>query len=160
MLTQEQVQSMFDYHSDGHLVWKIKKPGVVKGSIAGTLDTNGYHKIMINYKYAGVHRLIFLFHHGFLPKYIDHIDGNKSNNKICKLRECSHVQNCQNRKKSTRNTSGYKGVSWHIRHKKYIASIQIDGKLKYLGSFEKAIDAYSAYTKAALNYYGDFARLL
>ena len=160
MLTQDLILLMFDYHPDGYLIWKIKKRGVIKGSIAGTLDTNGYRKIMINYKFIGVHRLVYLYHHGYLPAYIDHIDGNKLNNKISNLRECTSSQNGQNKKRPKNNTSGYKGVSWHIRQKKYTASIQINGKLKYLGSFAKAIDAYNAYKKAALEHYGEFARLL
>jgi len=63
--------------------------------------------------------LIFLYHHGYLPKFVDHIDGNKKNNRIENLREATKSQNAMNQKVSTRNTSGIKGVMWHKRDKKW-----------------------------------------
>ena len=74
-------------------------------------------------------------HKGYLPDILDHIDGNKLNNRIENLRECTEVQNCYNAKTPKNNTSGIKGVSWSKRLKKWRAQIQVNGKKKSLGFF-------------------------
>ena len=86
---------------------------VKSGDIAGSLNkTNKYYQIRLNYKNYLVHRLIFLYHHNYLPKVIDHIDRNKLNNKIENLREVTHSQNLMNCKSYKNSSSKYKGVTW------------------------------------------------
>jgi len=99
--------------------------------------------------------------HKFLTGFslTDHIDNNPLNNKKSNLRECSQKENTRNFSLSRRNTTGYKGVHWDKNRNKYQAYIQQDGKRKHLGRFENIIDAAQAYNKAALKYYGEFARL-
>jgi hypothetical protein len=99
------------------------------------------------------HRLIFLWHHGFLPERIDHIDGCSLNNKIENLRAVTQSQNLQNTNKRKTNTSGYKGVSWSKQRKCWIASITVNHKCRNLGGFKTKELAYEAYQLAAAKYH-------
>ena len=165
MLTQKEVRDYFDY-TDGILYWKVQKSNVVKvGQPAGSLDERtGYYRIHINSKLYKTHRFIFLYHHGYLPEFVDHIDNIKLNNKINNLREATKSQNCMNQKVSTRNTTGIKGVMWHKRDKKWYVQIRVNSKCHSFGYYDDkelaelvAIEAtnklhkeFSAY-KGALN---------
>jgi len=88
-------------------------------------------------------------------KQIDHKDGNGLNNQKKNLRACTHQQNQANRR-PTKGTSKYKGVC--CRNKKWQSYIRIDGKRIHLGYFDSEIDAAMSYDRAALQYFGDFAR--
>lgn len=91
--------------------------------------------------------------------HIDHEDRNPLNNHKNNLRFCTYSENSRNRGKPTTNTSGYKGVSWFKRDKKWKAQIMVEGKGFCLGSFKNKIDAARAYNRAALKYHGEFACL-
>ena len=93
---------------------------------------------------------------------IDHEDTNGLNNQRHNLRSASYRQNSMNRNKSSHGTSSqYKGVHFGKRERKFIAQIKVNEKLIYLGTFditqEKA--AALAYDAAALEHFGEFARL-
>ena len=148
-LTQEQLHELFEYR-DGDLYWKPSK--------AGTVDGSGYLQTGIQGRYFKNHRLIFLMHHGYLPSLIDHIDGNKLNNKIENLRPATRSQNSFNSMKSKINKSGVKGVSWRENLKKYRARIYANKKTYELGHFEKLEDAERAVMEARLKYHGEFAK--
>jgi len=126
MITQDKIEKLFVY-DEGELIWKI---GPKKGLVAGYVrPPQNYRYIGINGKYHSAHRLIYLLHHGILPKYIDHIDNNVYNNNIENLRECSLTQNSLNSKKSKLNTSGYKGISFYQNMNKWCAKTSIDNKV-------------------------------
>lgn len=88
----------------------------------------------------------------------DHIDGDKHNNSRGNLRLASDSENKCNRFRPSNNTSGYKGVSWHIRNKKWTAQIIKEGKRKHLGSFDDIEAAHLAYVEAAKEIHGNFAK--
>jgi hypothetical protein len=155
MLTQELVTNLFSYTESGDLIWKKRGKSRKFGVVAGYIRKDGYKLTRINTKPYLIHRLIFLYHHGYLPKYIDHIDRNPANNRIENLREATHSQNHGNITKQSNNTSGYKGVSWNKGHKRWVVTFR--GKL--LGRFTDVILAAEAYDKAAFEYYGEFSRL-
>lgn len=89
----------------------------------------------------------------------DHIDGNGLNNQRSNLRIATHSQNGKNRGKCNNNTSGFKGVSWNKKNKRWQANIKINGKRKYLGEFTSKELAHIAYCEACTKYHGEFANL-
>ena len=155
-LTQDLLRELFNY-KDGHLYWKSKPNSRIDISKPAGSIWNGYVRIRINGKSYRAHRLVFLVHHGYLPKEIDHIDGNKSNNAIENLRPATHSQNAHNAGKRKDNTSGFKGVTWYKPAKKWLARIKFKGKQNHLGYFDTAEQAYAAYCQAANKLHKEFA---
>ena len=134
-LTLSRVHELFDY-KDGNLIWKFAKSRRVKtGDIAGYLAHEGYIDIGVDGGIYKAHRLIYFYHNGYFPLFIDHIDGNRSNNKIQNLRSATISQNAMNQKISTKNSSGVKGVYWHKRDKKWVVQLKVNFKRHYFGYF-------------------------
>ena len=155
-LTQQKIQALFDY-KEGILFWKTDRAhGKIKaGTEAGCLTSKGYKRLMIEYKEYPTHRIIFLYHHGYLPKIIDHIDGNPLNNCIENLRESDSISNQYNRRKGVNNTSGCKNVSWNKKSQKWQIHVRHNKKIHcwYVKDFELAeLIAQEARTK----FHGDF----
>lgn len=92
-------------------------------------------------------------------EYVDHIDGNPLNNVISNLRICTKKQNEYNQKRRMDNSSGYKGVSYCNRRKRYRAYINKDGHQFHVGYYHHAEEAANAYNKKAKELFGDYARL-
>lgn len=92
---------------------------------------------------------------------VDHINGDTLDNRKQNLRLCTHRQNQMNRKKSRRKnlTSEYKGVYWCKFSRKWYAQICVHKKSVKLSSHDSEIEAALAYNKAAIEYFGEFARL-
>lgn len=165
-LSQDLLKELFDYR-DGHLYWKVyKASNAQEGDLAGCEGGGGgrYQVIRVNDKLYLTHRLIFLYHHGYLPNFLDHIDRNKSNNHIENLREATKAQNGMNSDKRKSHggkptSSDYKGCCWDKSRGKWMAYIQIDEKRKQLGRFDSELEAARAYNHAALEHYGEFAKL-
>lgn len=103
-----------------------------------------------------MHRYICMAPEGY---EVDHINGNKLDNRIKNLRIVKPAQNHFNRAKQSNNKTGFKGVCWDKSRSKYIASIQANGKQKNLGRFDSPIDAAKAYNKAAVELHGEYVRL-
>jgi len=130
------------------------------GQVAGSLSPDGYIRIRIADRARLASRLAWLYVHGEPPKgEIDHENYNKTDNRICNLRDGTHSNNQHNRTAYSNNKSGYKGVSWHKDHKKWRASIKVHGKVIHLGYFQSAEEARDAYNNAAPIYHGKYARL-
>lgn len=89
---------------------------------------------------------------------VDHINADSLDNRRSNLRLATNTENTRNQRRSIRNTSGLKGVSWHKNNRKWGASIKVNGRKKYLGSFDRPEDAHRAYREAAALYHGDYAR--
>jgi len=135
-LTLSRVHELFDY-KDGNLIWKFAKSRRVKtGDIAGYLAHEGYIDIGVDGGIYKAHRLIYFYHNGYFPLFIDHIDGNRSNNKIQNLRSATISQNAMNQKISTKNSSGVKGVYWHKRDKKWVVQVKVNSKYQSFGYYE------------------------
>ena len=157
--TQEQLKNLFTYNPDtGELIRKISSGGFKKGSVAGSLTKYGYLCVRVNYRLYQIHRLIWVYVHGYFPnKDIDHINRVRTDNRLENLREATRSQNLRNKEKSNKNISGYKGVSFFARDKKWMASIQINGKKKYLGYFDTPLSAHEAYKNFAEKHFGEFS---
>jgi hypothetical protein len=142
MLTKEFVQSRYEY-KDGHLIAKFNKGNVKRGDIVGkSLDKDGYKKTSIKNKKARIHRLIFLWHNGYLPEVVDHINGDKLDNRIENLRAANPLINSHNKVKHRQGIPP--GVSYHSRDKRWQA-YKPDGKKRiYLGYFDNIEQAKAA----------------
>lgn len=93
-------------------------------------------------------------------KYIDHINGDKLDNRKENLRFCTQRENSKNVKVERKNnTSGYKGVAWKKQNKKWRASIFLNYKNIHIGYYDTKEKAALAYNEAAIKYHGEFARL-
>lgn len=156
-LTQDEIKSLFDY-KNGKLVWKIKPNRNIRvGDAAGSMDSRGY----LQTKHNGIvylnHRLIWLMHYGYLPEQIDHINGNRMDNRIENLRPATKQQNQHNAKRRVDNRSGVKGVSWLKDSRKWRADIQINGKRHCLGRFDSIENAKEFIMLAREMMHGNFA---
>jgi len=157
----EELNELFNYDPDtGLFTWKKTLSNrAVAGSIAGSLQSQGYIYISINGKKYSAHRLAYKVFHGSDPvDQIDHIDMDKSNNRIANLRDATNTQNSGNTGPYKTNTSGIKGVYWVSGRKKWRARIMCNGKKIDLGYYQIKEEAALAYEKAAKEYFGDFAR--
>ncbi len=158
-LTQEYLKSILHYDpKTGLWRWTVPKIHRDLSKPAGSPE-NGYLIIVIDCVNYRAHRLAFLYMTGAWPeKDVDHKDLNRSNNKWENLREADDRKNQGNQNAYLNNKSGYKGVSWDKKAKKWKAQIGMNGKRINLGRFEKIEDASFAYEEAAINYFKEFAR--
>lgn len=158
----EYYHSLFRY-DDGQLIWKVSPCNRVHiGDTAGTIGAAGYIYVRIDGKGCRIHRVIYHMFHGHCPpkpKVIDHVDNNPLNNRIENLREATPSQNRMNTSKVKNTTSGFMGVSWHKKNKKWAVAIRINGKKKFVGNFDDEIEAALAYNKAALERDPNFSKL-
>lgn len=142
-------------HESGKFSWA--KNGSGRQRSPGHICKDGYLMIMVSGKtYAG-HRLAwFLFHKSWPAAWIDHADGNRSNNRIDNLRPATVNENARNAGIRSDNTSSIKGVCWHKRSSKWRAQIYVNGKAKSLGAFDIKDDAAEAYAEASRNLHGEY----
>jgi hypothetical protein len=141
MITQERVRELFLY-KDGSLFWQVCRGHVSEGSMAGTPNKDGYLHVGVDGKHYKAHRLIFLYHFGYLPEHeVDHIDRDRSNNKIENLREVSRTCNMRNSTQRSRTSSGVKGLAWHKPTQKWLARIMVHSTRKHLGTYSDFTEA-------------------
>lgn len=153
-LDQTYVRSIFKYHKDGYLIRTKRTTNRVHvGDIAGTLDQTGYYNVRVLGKVCKLHRVIFLYHHGYFPEnVIDHIDRNPLNNRIENLREVSISCNMHNASIRCDNKYTVTGVYWHKRDKYWFARITDNGKRKIVSPFSEFKDAVLARYNLELAY--------
>ena len=122
------------------------------------VNGNGYQQISLKKKNKTVHRLVmetFAFNI-YNKRFIDHIDGNKTNNCIFNLRYATQQENNFNQKLRCDNTSGYKGVLWHKKREKWVAQIYLKTKLIHIGYYNDKEDAIEARRRKARELFGCF----
>lgn len=147
------LQKALKYENDtGRFVWITGSRNRFRkvGGEAGTINRWGYRAISFGGKYLMAHRLAWLYTNGEWPiNEIDHINGDRLDNRIENLRDVSRSINAQNiRSARCDSESKALGVSWSKCKRKWIASIVTNGKQKYLGSFAAMEDASEAYLAA------------
>lgn len=119
------------------------------GAVAGFIDVQGYNIIGIDRQPRRAHRLAWLYCFGRLPEQnIDHINGDRSDNRITNLRDVSYAENSRNAARPVINTSGVHGVFWHRRDRRWTATIGVDGVKVNLGNFP-TIEAAAEVRRAA-----------
>lgn len=159
-ITRERALELFDYDAEtGRLVWKARanNNGVPAGKEAGSFDNgSGYRIVGADGKKLFVHRVAFLIAHGYLPPVIDHINQDKTDNRICNLRPADKRLNAFNAKMLTSNTSGYRGVSLESKTGKWVARINDGKRYRMIGRYVTKEDAAEAYRIEAIAIAGDF----
>lgn len=136
----------------GEIIWKR---GRRKGKLASYINRQGYIHVYLNGKSRLAHRLVYKYWYGSdPPEYIDHINGIKTDNRLCNLRAANAKENSRNR--GATGKSEYKGVGWHKPKSKWRACIRINGKHKFLGYYSEELDAAEAYNHAAKTIHKDF----
>jgi len=157
MITQERLKELFVY-GDGELVRRVSVSSNAKaGDIAGSLHSDGYTRIFVDNKIYLAHRLIWLYHYGYLPKYLDHKYGKENGDYLWNLRSCTSSQNQHNSNIYINNTSGFKGVSWHKPSGKWRARIMANGSWDCLGLFYDKEVAAQVIRIERLKIHGEFA---
>ena len=150
-LTKERLKEVVTFDdTTGIFVRKLKAKRAVVGRTLGYKKSNGYIALSIDGQKYFAHRLAWLYVYGEFPKNdIDHIDGNRTNNKIKNLRDVSRTENLQNIKiaKSHNKSTGILGAYLHMSGK-FMSRIKVNKKDVYLGLFETAEQANQAYLKA------------
>jgi hypothetical protein len=128
-ITQAELKEEVNYDSEtGLFTWNKRKFGVTLGMGAGSIN-DGYLCIKVKGKSYKAHRLAWLYETGAWPKeQIDHIDGNRLNNKICNLREARLIDNAKNRCVSRTSKTGIRGVWWNKIRQRYEAYISHNKK--------------------------------
>lgn len=117
------------------------------------LATRGY---ITNNKVGKLHQFIMNPQDGLV---IDHVNGDKLDNRESNLRTCTQQQNTMNRSTSSNNTSGHTGVCFDSRRNKWFAHIQINGKRKFLGYFKTKEEAAEVRRQAEIDYFGEYRRV-
>jgi hypothetical protein len=148
--TQKELIELFDYHPNGILTSKYAKTNRKIGAVVGVKNKYGYLSAKLNKKTYYVHRLIWTICNGTIPEGfdVDHINGNRSDNIIKNLRLVTRQGNNQNLRSAKSNSkTKLLGACFHKRSKKFVAQIRENGKYKYLGLFDTALDAHNAYLK-------------
>jgi hypothetical protein len=154
-LTADELRALLHYDPlTGEFVWAARpRSGVKAGQPAGNKSPL-YHRIRINRIEYKAHRLAWLYVHGRWPTgVIDHINGDKLDNRLANLRECSQSENLANRTHQKNSKSGMKGVGKLKGHDLWRATLCG----QHLGTFKTAEEAASAYRAAAAAKFGEFA---
>lgn len=140
MKTQVELKELFHYDP---ITGEFLRVGLVNPHTKKIIKCNrkintqsrGYFQVGIGDKVHPVHRVIWVWMTGELPNEIDHIDGDRSNNKWSNLRDASRKENCKNLGVGTKNTSGVIGVTRTKGTDRYVAFITVNGERIYLGSY-------------------------
>lgn len=155
ILTHKRLKELLHYDPmTGLFTWKERLSNRVKaGDVAGTIKS-GYVFIGIDTNIYRAHRLVWLYVRGkFPPNEIDHINHDKSDNRVNNLSLATHKENGRNQSLNKTNTSGVMGVNWHKSRNRWRARIMVNQSEIYLGRFVNFIDAVAA-RKAAEKKYG------
>lgn len=161
MITVERLRTLFDYSEEtGNFIRKITVANKKAGSIAGYLSEQGYIRMEIDGHAYFAHQLAYMWMVGVFPKnLIDHINGNRKDNRFLNLRLCNNFENTRNHKIRKDNKSGFIGVYKHSVNNSWCAHIKAGEKLIYLGSFKSPEEAAKIRDEAARKLHGEFAAL-
>ena len=148
-MDQQRLRELLDYDAEtGVFTWRVSQGRGYAGAVAGTVRQDGYIAIKLDGRLYKAHRLAWLHEHGEFPDdEIDHINGDRSDNRPGNLRVVTRLINAQNRRRSqSNNRAGILGVSRH--RNRWQAQIEVAGKNKHLGCFNTQEAAHAAYVAA------------
>jgi hypothetical protein len=152
MLTAEEARRVWKYNAEtGEFFWRISPSKKVKaGDVAGSRQGEGYWRVKAQGKAYLAHRVAWLIVFGRWPvDEIDHVNGNRADNRLVNLREATSAQNKYNKEL---------GVGARLDGGKWQASIRVSGRWRGLGRYRSKEDATNAYRKAAKELRGQYFR--
>lgn len=149
-MTREELRKIIRYDPDTGLFTRTD------GSPCGYVMNTGYREISVNNKKWLAHRLAFVYMEDSLPKYVDHVNQIKDDNRWCNLRPCSHAENMRNTKIRSTSLTGVRNVRLHKRSGLYNVALKITGKVKSLGYYKDLELAALVAEEARYKYYGKF----
>lgn len=164
-MTRDEVRAALDYDPDtGVFRWRVRPDRDhswnlrFSGEVAGNTMTHGYRCMNILGKLHLAHRLAWLWMTGEMPAgHIDHINGDRSDNRWCNLRLATNSQNQMNRALSPKNVSGVKGVTWNKKQKTWVAHLTVNEKQMHLGQSRSLDVAVKLRRDAEAKYHGEYA---
>lgn len=158
---RETLRELLEYRpTTGEFIRQRAQGGMASDTIAGTLGPDGYVRLSVYKKKYLAHRLAWFVMTGAWPvNEVDHINGNRSDNRWENLRAATRAQQSMNSCKSRANSSGYKGVRWDKDRGKWLVRIKLNRISRNLGRFDDLSVAKDVYAKAARAAFGDFARV-
>lgn len=150
MITQKRLKQLVEYdYTTGVFTRKVSRGGNIKGSTCGSKRSDGYLQIILDGRCYKAHRLAFIYVTGEEPQgAVDHINHLRTDNAWSNLRDVTTSVNNRNRSMCTRNTSGYVGVSWCGRIKRWRAKYRAGGKSVYVGCYTDRHEAGKAVKEA------------
>jgi len=131
----------------GEVRWLVKRTQnstANVGDLAGSLDENGYRRVMFDGKKMRVHRLAFVFMGQPVPEQVDHINGDRSDNRWCNLRPSNAQHNARNACRRKDSETAVTGVTFSKAHGKWKVRVNRSGVTEYLGLFANLLDAAAA----------------
>ena len=147
-MTKERALELF-IHRDGALFNRVRRgPLALAGQQVGSPNKWGYLQVQVDERSYRVHRVIWLMEKGRWPGELDHINGNRTDNRIENLREVTRQDNMRNNPLSSKNSSGSMGVSWDSSMGKWRARLAVNRKSVHLGYFKNKSDAIAARDEA------------
>lgn len=166
-ITQQDLQKLLSYDAQtGDLIWRHRPRKMFSegynggetswktwnsryaGRLASNVGSGGYVRVNIMGKRYLAHRLIWMMVHGEWPQEVDHINGNRTDNRLCNLRAVDRQENMRNVARRSDNSSGFTGVSYAKRENRYLAYITIDKVMRVIGRFNTIEEAVAARAKA------------
>lgn len=150
MLTQTRLMEVLDYDPlTGVLTRRLKQTGVMQGSVSGSLTADGYLVTSVDGKLYKCHRLAWLHMTGSWPQgQIDHINGIRSDNRFCNLRDVPQQINIENQRKAQRSNKSTSVLGTWKNGNGFAATISHGGTKVYLGTFPTLEEAKAAYVAA------------
>lgn len=156
-MKKEYLESIFACDQNGNLTWISHRIKSRIGTHAGSKCTGGYKYVVLEGNYIPVHKIVYFLFNGFVPRFVDHIDGNTGNNSPSNLREASYEENNRNAKIRKDNKTGSKGLRL-CESGKWQVYVRVNGKQKSFGTYEDFELADFVGMEARNKYYGKFAR--
>lgn len=165
-MTPETLRELFHYCPEsGALTHRRRSPGWFSGErfanawnarfagkTAGSVCAKGYIQVVVHGRVLQAHRVAWSIATGQEPNEIDHINGDKTDNRLTNLRSVTHAENGKNRALGRNNRSGVNGVGWNSHFGKWQARIKVAGRSKSLGYFDNLEDAAAARRTAEMTH--------
>lgn len=153
-VSQKELKDKFTYNKNtGEFFFNYDSGKKKAGDISNYVNNHGYCLINIKDRQYPAHKLAWLYEYGELPyDQIDHINHDRSDNRISNLRIVTNRENHLNTKLRTDNTSGHVGVEWLKTINKWRARIYLHGKMKHIGVFDRKDDAMAARKLASIKH--------